>query len=244
MRLYGGGPLVLKVKTAEHHRQAYSWRRHGATNVCNFLAMVYPYMRCAMKRERARMLLEEHSGITPRNGYYTTEMRAAKEEFETRFMALGSGRGSRSIPGGPSAESFILRMVGVAQAVERRAVASVVRGSSPVAHPERQRQEVPRGGPPRRQGVRGAPGRGDRRHRRRPVQGHLRPQPEHPGEADEHGGDRGSRGDRGLQPDVAYSLMWPPGGAGAGGCRPVPPPRSNRDALSRAGRRSRPWPAG
>ena len=38
-----------------------------------------------------------------------------------------------------------------------------------------QRQEVHRGRPPRRQGLRGAQGRGHRRHRRRSVQGHRRP---------------------------------------------------------------------
>jgi hypothetical protein len=47
-----------------------------------------------------------------------------------------------------------------------------------------QRQEVRRGRPPRRQGLRGARGDRHRRHRRRPVQGHRRPgdQPAHQGD--------------------------------------------------------------
>ena len=59
-----------------------------------------------------------------------------------------------------------------------------------------QRQEVHRGGPLRRQGQRGAQGRGHRRHRRRPVQGHGRPGAEPADQGDEPGGavDRSARG--------------------------------------------------
>ena len=46
-----------------------------------------------------------------------------------------------------------------------------------------QRQEVHRGRTPRRQGLRPSRRRCRGRHRRRPIQGHLRPRPEHPHQA-------------------------------------------------------------
>lgn len=72
---------------------------YGADNIIALCKQIYPYMRCAVKRERARMLIDEWRKTTFRNGYYTAERRAAKAEFETRFLALGEGRGKRCIVG-------------------------------------------------------------------------------------------------------------------------------------------------
>lgn len=95
VRLYGGSVVVKKVADVEKHRQAWSWRLTGAHQVRVFLAAISPFMRCETKRERARMLIEEYSEVTPRNGHYTPELRAKKLEFQDRFMALGSDRGIR-----------------------------------------------------------------------------------------------------------------------------------------------------
>lgn len=92
-RLYGGS-LVVKRKTRDHHRQAYSWRIYGARQIIAFLAMILPYMRCPPKVTRARMLVEEWESVTPRNGYYTDDMAATKLAYEDRFFAAGSGRGA------------------------------------------------------------------------------------------------------------------------------------------------------
>ena len=65
-----------------------------------------------------------------------------------------------------------------------------------------QRQEVHRAGQPRRQGLRAAQGSRGGRHRGRPLQGHLRPLPEHPDQALLHRLHRVLRPDPGLQPAV------------------------------------------
>ena len=95
VRLHGGS-VVRKKKYSAHHRQAWSWRVLGTNNIIAFLEKVYPFMRCAFKRERARMFLEEWREVTPRNGRYTPEQRRGKMAFEKRFMNLGAGRGKRS----------------------------------------------------------------------------------------------------------------------------------------------------
>lgn len=95
-RLFGGS-IVIKKRYQTHHRQAWSWRRYGAQQVRANLKAVLPYMRCEMKRERARMIVEEYNDVTTRNGYYTPEQKSSRQEWEQRFMDLGRGRGSRSI---------------------------------------------------------------------------------------------------------------------------------------------------
>lgn len=89
-----GGSIVRKKTRIEGHRQQWSWRMYGATNILGFLQGVVPYMRCATKVARARLLLNEYPALTPRNGWYTAEQRAAKFDMEERFMAIGHGRGS------------------------------------------------------------------------------------------------------------------------------------------------------
>lgn len=95
-RLYGGS-VVKKKKYRDHHRQAWCWRLYGSAQIRTLLVDVYPYMRNAMKRERARILIEEWPALTPRNGIYTVGMLAAKKELEERFMDLGIGRGKRAV---------------------------------------------------------------------------------------------------------------------------------------------------
>ncbi len=76
-----------------------------------------------------------------------------------------------------------------------------------------QRQEVRGGRPPRRQEFRGTQGDRDRRHRRRPVQGHRRPGPEPADQGDEPGlgADRADSGDLRRQHRAAR-------GGGSRGC--------------------------
>jgi hypothetical protein len=88
VRLYGGR-LVAKKRTKEHHRQAWSWRVYGSDRIIEILSDVLPFMRCKMKVERGRMLTTEFKSVTPRNGWYTPEMREKKRDFERRFMAIG-----------------------------------------------------------------------------------------------------------------------------------------------------------
>lgn len=93
-RLYGGS-LVRKPKAREHHRQAWSWRLYGADLILALLREVLPFMHCTSKRGRAQMLVDEYKTVTPRNGYYTPDLRSRRLDFERRFMAVGAGRGSQ-----------------------------------------------------------------------------------------------------------------------------------------------------
>ena len=94
MVLQFGGSIVKKKTRVEHHRQQWSWRLYGAKRILAFLADIAPYMRCATKLARVRILLDEYPALTIRNGWYTDEQVAAKRDMEDRFMAIGYGRGA------------------------------------------------------------------------------------------------------------------------------------------------------
>lgn len=96
-RIHGGGNLVKKRSRAEHHRQAWSWRMYGALKVIAFLTEIYPYMRCEAKRARAELLITRYADVTPRNGHYTPELRAAKIALGEELLNIGAGRGSGGI---------------------------------------------------------------------------------------------------------------------------------------------------
>jgi hypothetical protein len=57
------------------------------------LAQVCRYLR-TYKFERACLLPEEYQRVTPRNGRYTTEQRAARAQLEERFFAISVRAGS------------------------------------------------------------------------------------------------------------------------------------------------------
>src|SRR5438552_10363215 len=68
-----GGSILQKKTRVEKHRQQWSWRLYGATNILGFLEKIVPYMRCGTKVARARILLDEYPALTVRNGRYTTD---------------------------------------------------------------------------------------------------------------------------------------------------------------------------
>lgn len=86
LKMTFGGSIVVKRKQRPHHRQAWTWRVKNRKAVA-LLALALPYLRIDRKRVRALLLVEEHERCTPRNGHYTPELRAAKDDLLRRFRA-------------------------------------------------------------------------------------------------------------------------------------------------------------
>jgi hypothetical protein len=62
---------------------------------------VYPFLR-TYKSKRARLLLDEYQGVTPRNGRYTVEQREAHEQLVVRFFLISTRAGTpRRVARGP-----------------------------------------------------------------------------------------------------------------------------------------------
>ena len=104
--IIGAGSLSVKGRSRNPaHRDCYHYQLHGSRQVLGLMRSILPFMGCADKIARAKMIVEEWEGCTPRNGCYTSEMLALKDSFERRFLAIGHRRGIRlrtSVPPAPS----------------------------------------------------------------------------------------------------------------------------------------------
>ena len=88
MKSQFGGCICNKRTDKDGHTPSKTWRLSD-NKALGFLQEVLPYLREPEKIRRAKMLVEEYKGVTPRNGRYTSEQRAKKLEFEHRFLEGG-----------------------------------------------------------------------------------------------------------------------------------------------------------
>lgn len=86
-RICGGGVISSKKTYKPTHSPSWNWKieRRRAIAV---LEEVTPYLHEPKKKARAELILKDYTRLTPRNGKYTDEMRAAKHKFEDEFFAI------------------------------------------------------------------------------------------------------------------------------------------------------------
>lgn len=91
---FGGCIYAKGRKRPEGHRQAFEYRLRGLAAI-DAIEQLFPYLRHAVKRTRAIMIIDHYRGITKRNGKYTAAEFGIKKNFEEMFMSLTS-RGEAS----------------------------------------------------------------------------------------------------------------------------------------------------
>ena len=80
-----GGHIVNHKTYKAHHKQSWSWQLRGDSTL-EFLKLVLPFMREPAKIRRANLLLSRYKLVTVRNGKYTEEQLAAKQQLEHEFF--------------------------------------------------------------------------------------------------------------------------------------------------------------
>jgi hypothetical protein len=88
----GAGRITGKMRTREHHSPSFAYSI-TSRQALTLLTQVYPFLR-PYKSQRALLLLEEYRRVTPRNGRYSAELRAAREQLEARFFAISTRAGT------------------------------------------------------------------------------------------------------------------------------------------------------
>lgn len=88
-----GGHICKKRPDAPHHSQSWDWKLRG-DKALELLEAVRPFLRIRRKQRRAAMLCLRWKELTPRNGRYSEQQRARKEEFIQRFIAGGNDDGN------------------------------------------------------------------------------------------------------------------------------------------------------
>jgi hypothetical protein len=82
----------MSIKTLSDVEAAFAYCI-TSRQALRLLAQVYPFLR-TYKSKRARLLLDEYQGVTPRNGRYTVEEREAREQLLARFFAISTRAGT------------------------------------------------------------------------------------------------------------------------------------------------------
>ena len=88
----GAGRITRKMCTRKHHSPSFAYCI-SSRQALRLLAQVAPFLR-TYKMQRASLLLQDYARVTPRNGRYTPEQMAAREEFESRFFAISIRAGT------------------------------------------------------------------------------------------------------------------------------------------------------
>lgn len=82
------GEVYLKQsRKPDHWAQAYEFRVSGDKAI-NLITEILPFSRHPKKIARIKHIIEKHKLLTVRNGKYTPEQKAAKEQYEAEFFAL------------------------------------------------------------------------------------------------------------------------------------------------------------
>ncbi|HXY97827.1 MAG TPA: LAGLIDADG family homing endonuclease [Steroidobacteraceae bacterium] len=82
----GAGRINSKARARMHHSPSFTYCI-SSRQALLLLEQVSPYLK-TYKAGRASLLLEHYVRLTPRNGRYTREQRAARAGFEARFFEL------------------------------------------------------------------------------------------------------------------------------------------------------------
>jgi len=88
----GAGRITSKLRARDHHSPSFAYVIYSR-KALTLLVQISPYLR-TYKFQRAQLLLEEYLTVTPRNGRYTPEQRAARRGFEDRFFAISARGGT------------------------------------------------------------------------------------------------------------------------------------------------------
>lgn len=77
-----GYGVIIKKKNynPEKHKLSYSFVIKQ-NNAIKLLEDIYPYLIIESKRKRAEMIITQYKALTPRNGRYTEELPAKKDNF-------------------------------------------------------------------------------------------------------------------------------------------------------------------
>lgn len=85
MKTTFGGRTSKRTRRVSHHSDSFAWRIEGRQAI-SLLEKVSPFLRNEIKVDRAKHILDNYIGLTPRNGKYSIEMLERKKAFEKEFF--------------------------------------------------------------------------------------------------------------------------------------------------------------
>jgi hypothetical protein len=86
LRTVGTGKITRKRTAALHHTPSYCYAVSNRQALA-LLRQVHRYLR-TYKRTRSELLLARYVELTPRNGKYTAELEALREDFVQQVLSI------------------------------------------------------------------------------------------------------------------------------------------------------------
>jgi hypothetical protein len=86
----GAGKITRKRISAAHHTPSYCYSVANRQALA-LLRAVHPYLR-TYKKTRSRLVLAHYIELTPRNGKYTSELTAKREQFVEEVLSANPSR--------------------------------------------------------------------------------------------------------------------------------------------------------
>jgi hypothetical protein len=80
------GKIISKKTYQKHHSASFAY---SITNrqALTLLEQIKPYLK-SYKAHRAEIILRDYIKLTPRNGYYTEQLKREREEFEIAVLNI------------------------------------------------------------------------------------------------------------------------------------------------------------
>jgi hypothetical protein len=82
----GAGKITNKKVTQEHHTKSYTYAIYNR-QALKLLEQMQPYLK-TYKATRSELILRDYIALTPRNGKYTDDQRADREQFEREVLNI------------------------------------------------------------------------------------------------------------------------------------------------------------
>lgn len=91
----GVGKITTKKISKSHHSPSFTYAVYNR-QALNVLEQIFLFLR-SYKRARAELILDNYLDLTPRNGKYSKDLLARKNEFERQVLLLKPHDPIRSI---------------------------------------------------------------------------------------------------------------------------------------------------
>ncbi|UCG73487.1 MAG: hypothetical protein JSV45_03705 [Chromatiales bacterium] len=104
LRTVGAGKITNKRSVGRRHRPSYAYAITNRQAV-RLLADIEPFL-LTYKGDRARLILRDYIVLTPRNGHYPAEIKAARRRFEAAVLAIRPTPCDCALPALPEREHY------------------------------------------------------------------------------------------------------------------------------------------
>ena len=86
LEVVGTGKITTKKTVKTHHSPSFTYAIYNR-QALSLLEQISPYLQ-TYKKYRSQLILKDYLRLTPRNGKYSEELRAAKQDFESQLLNI------------------------------------------------------------------------------------------------------------------------------------------------------------